>query len=211
VSTSTARVRLFAQDAAMLDALGSADAFRRAYGAEIGSQLDFVRGIVAQTLDYHRRIRATPPWIGYTAVREGSNEVIGTCSFKGDPDGTKTVEIAYFTFPQHEGQGLATAMARALVALARADGGVRRVIAHTLPERNASTRVLDKAGFAFAGDVVDPEDGPVWRFSLDLGELEEIRAAGDRRSARPAAAARRTKREGAAESTPSPSSRRRRR
>jgi len=52
-------------------------------------------------------------------------------------------------------------------------GGVRRragtnVIAHTLPERGPSNRVLEKAGFEYEGEA--EEDGEVvWRFSLARG------------------------------------------
>jgi RimJ/RimL family protein N-acetyltransferase len=52
-----------------------------------------------------------------------------------------------------------------MVAEAFADERVEAVVAHTLPERNASTRVLTKAGFRYAGEVDD--GGTVtWRFSL---------------------------------------------
>src|SRR6185503_4650545 len=44
------------------------------------------------------------------------------------------------------------------------DSAVRLVRAHTLPERNASTRVLEKNGFRLLGPIVDPEDGPVFRW-----------------------------------------------
>ena len=36
--------------------------------------------------------------------------------------------------------------------------------AHTAPTANASTRVLAKCGFDFVGEVMDPEDGRVWRW-----------------------------------------------
>jgi hypothetical protein len=38
------------------------------------------------------------------------------------------------------------------------------VCAHTLPDGIASQRALLKAGFQRTGEVVDPEDGLVWRF-----------------------------------------------
>jgi [ribosomal protein S5]-alanine N-acetyltransferase len=60
---------------------------------------------------------------------------------------------------------------QALVEFAAADQGVRIVRAHTLPERNASTRVLEKCGFEFTGEVVDPEDGPVWRWERPPANL----------------------------------------
>jgi RimJ/RimL family protein N-acetyltransferase len=43
---------------------------------------------------------------------------------------------------------------------------VRLVRAHTLPESNASTRVLTNCGFRKTAEVVDPDDGPVWRWEL---------------------------------------------
>ena len=40
---------------------------------------------------------------------------------------------------------------------------VATVVAHTSPEPNASTRILEKIGMTFTGD--DIEDGdPVWRW-----------------------------------------------
>ena len=59
-------------------------------------------------------------------------------------------------------------MARKLIALARAVPVVRSVVAHTLPQRNASTRVLEKAGMQYVGEVEDPEDGRVWRWCCDV-------------------------------------------
>jgi [ribosomal protein S5]-alanine N-acetyltransferase len=44
------------------------------------------------------------------------------------------------------------------------DPRVRVVCAHTLPGAGASARVLEKCGFTRVADVVDPEDGLVWRF-----------------------------------------------
>jgi len=109
------------------------------------------------------------PWIGYLALEGSGRRVVGTCGFKDGPDTTGTVEIAYFTFPQEEGRGIATAMATALVRLAsEAQSDVTTVRAHTLPERNASCRVLEKAGLQYVGLETDPEDGPVWRWELSL-------------------------------------------
>ncbi len=84
---------------------------------------------------------------------------------KGGPDATGAVEVAYFTFPVEEGRGIASAMAAELVQLAMsAQSAVVLLRAHTLPEGNASCRVLEKAGFAYVGPVIDPDDGPVWRW-----------------------------------------------
>jgi ribosomal-protein-alanine N-acetyltransferase len=105
------------------------------------------------------------PWRhGFFVVRREGGSVIGSAGFKGPPDSTGIVEVAYGIVPSFEGQGYATEAAAALVAFAFASGQVRLVRAHTLPEANASTRVLLKCGFRHVGTVVDPDDGPVWRW-----------------------------------------------
>ena len=105
-------------------------------------------------------------WDGYFVVDEDSREVVGSCAFKTAPTDEGTVEIAYFTYPEFEGRGYATGMAKKLIELASDSAAVRRVVAHTLPEKNASTRVLEKAGMRLLGEVMDPEDGRVWRWQV---------------------------------------------
>lgn len=105
------------------------------------------------------------PWIhGFTLVRRVDEAVVGSCGFKGPPTPEGVVEIAYGVAPEYQGRGYATEAAEALVAYAFSISEVRAVWAHTLPEENASTRVLAKCGFRRIGEVVDPEDGPVWRW-----------------------------------------------
>lgn len=43
----------------------------------------------------------------------------------------------------------------------------RNSIADTLPYPNASINVLQKVGMKFVGDMIDPEDGPVWRWRFE--------------------------------------------
>jgi RimJ/RimL family protein N-acetyltransferase len=57
-------------------------------------------------------------------------------------------------------------MAGKLVEAASRSPEVKRIIAHTLPEPNASTRVLEKVGMSFVGEVFDPEDGRVWQWRI---------------------------------------------
>ena len=93
-----------------------------------------------------------------------SGVFVGTCAFKTPPN-EEGVEIAYFTFPEHEGRGVATRMAKRLVEIAEIEG-VRPVRAQTLPEENASTSILKKLGFKCVGPVQHPEDGTVWEWRL---------------------------------------------
>jgi len=110
------------------------------------------------------------PWrYGFFVLERESGTAIGTAGFKGPPEETDMVEIAYGIVPAFEGRGYASEAAGALVEFARASGEVRLVRAHTLPERNASARVLEKCGFRLVGEVVDPEDGPVWRWEQSVG------------------------------------------
>lgn len=123
--------------------------------------LESLQGVAPHALAFHQRVNSTPPWGGYLVVRDQT--LVGTCAFKGDPNAENTVELAYFTFARYEGQGYATWVAKELSRIALEHPGVR-VIAHTLPENNASAAVLRKAGFTLQGEVNDPEDGLVWRW-----------------------------------------------
>lgn len=114
------------------------------------------------------RLRASStadPWVhGFAIVHRESRSVIGNVGFKGPPDEQGMVEIAYGIVPAFQGRGYATEAAEAAVVFAFGNSRVRRARAHTLPTPNASTRVLEKCGFEYTGEVVDPEDGLVWRW-----------------------------------------------
>jgi [ribosomal protein S5]-alanine N-acetyltransferase len=102
-------------------------------------------------------------------VHRETGIAIGKCGFKGPPAADGVVEIAYGVDPDQQGKGYATEAAEALVIYAFGDSRVRTVRAHTLPEGNASTRVLTKCGFRYIGEVIDPEDGLVWRWEKQRG------------------------------------------
>lgn len=109
------------------------------------------------------------PWrYGFALVHSESGLVIGNAGFTGPPDPQDIVEIAYGVVPDYQGRGYATEAAKALVAWAAKNGRVRTVRAHTLPERNASTRVLEKCGFRRLGELTHPTDGLVWRWEKGL-------------------------------------------
>jgi RimJ/RimL family protein N-acetyltransferase len=118
--------------------------------------------------DWLARVRASTapdPWThGFAIVNRTNGNVVGSCGYKGPPGADGAVEIAYGVEPAFQGHGYATEAARALVAYAFHNGGVRLVCAHTRPQTNASTRVLAKCGFDRVGEVIDPEDGLVWRW-----------------------------------------------
>jgi [ribosomal protein S5]-alanine N-acetyltransferase len=142
---------------------------------------EHVQGMIA-ALPEQQRAQVSPAWLelvqstsdadpwvhGFAIQRRGSPQPIGFCGFKGPPCPAGSVEIAYGIETTNQGQGYATEAARALVAYAQTCPTVTSVLAHTLPEPNASTRVLTKCGFMMKGETVDPHDGPVWRWELPL-------------------------------------------
>jgi ribosomal-protein-alanine N-acetyltransferase len=110
------------------------------------------------------------PWVhGFLMVQSSSGNTVGHCGFKGPPGADGVVEIAYGVQPEYEGMGFATEAAEALTRFAFNNPQVRKVIAHTLPQVNASARILTKCGFTKIGEVIDPEDGLVWRWEKQQG------------------------------------------
>ncbi len=127
------------------------------------SKNDLISSVCKATSQLYGQVGFVPPWIGYLATLEG--HVVGTCSFKSPPKNIH-VEIAYFTLPGNEGRGIGTEMARKLIEIARMADSKMVILAQTLPQENASTRILGKLGFTHQGIVVHPEDGNVWEWEL---------------------------------------------
>ena len=113
------------------------------------------------TVAFYHTVGFVKPWIGYLVQRKG--EVVGSVAFKGAPKAGK-VEIAYVTFEDYRRQGIATAACEKLVGLALDTDPKVQVTARTLPERNESSRILEKNGFICKGVVQDEEDGDVWEW-----------------------------------------------
>ena len=119
--------------------------------------------VMKSTAEMYKKTGYQPPWVGYLAVDR--TNCVGTCAFKTLPVKGR-VEIAYFTFPGNEGRGVATSMAKKLIELAVLECPTVRIFAQTLPEHNASTRVLENLGFRQTVEIDHPEDGRVWEWEL---------------------------------------------
>ena len=144
-------------------------AFTAETGATLGECADAARRMVAVTIAFHKRTNPPPQYGGFLAADARTMRVVGGCGFNCSAIAAGDVEIAYGTFPPFEGRGYAKAMARALTDRALGSGAPR-IIAHTLPETNASGTILRSVGFRQVGTVIaDPEDGPVWRWELPPG------------------------------------------
>lgn len=135
--------------------------------AEDVSQTDEMREVCEAMAKLYAAVGYQPPWTGYLAQHagEGTQEVVGTCGFKGPPQAGQ-VEIAYYTFAEFVNHGIATQMARQLIQISRESNRDVEVLAHTLSDSGASASILKKLGFDCLGTVEDPEDGEVFRWRL---------------------------------------------
>lgn len=121
--------------------------------------------VLTETFNFYESVGFQRPWISYLGTVD--NKPIGICSFKSLPkDGQ--VEIAYFTFPNQEGRGFATEMARKLIEIAKKEQQEISVIAQTLVAPNASHQVLRKLGFNPVGEIDHPGDGTVLEWILQV-------------------------------------------
>src|SRR6187551_1111408 len=118
---------------------------------------------IYMTVDFYKKIDFVPPWICYYARQ--NDELVGSAAFKGPPV-NGIVEIAYGTFEQYRNQGIGAAICKRLVDLSLKTDHSVRITARTLPEKNFSTRILEKNNFEFKGTVNDPEDGEVWEWEF---------------------------------------------
>ena len=104
--------------------------------------------------EYYLKIGYHVPWVGYFIIKE--NKIVGSCGFTGQPkDGI--VEIAYWTFKEFEGQGIASFACKELITIALQCNQGLTITAKTAPAHNASTKILEKNNFVFT-EIVFPGD-----------------------------------------------------
>jgi RimJ/RimL family protein N-acetyltransferase len=113
------------------------------------------------------RANGPDPW-GSHLFFDTDGALVGFGGYRGAPvDGA--VEIGYAVAPSRRGRGIATAVTRTMIERARS-AGVTLVVAHTLPESNPSTSVLERCGFVRTATDASDEDGDVegdvWRWEL---------------------------------------------
>ena len=121
------------------------------------------------------RLKSNPEdaeWWSWLPVLRETNELVGSCGFKGKPNADGEVEIGYEIAAAHRQKGLGTEAALALRDLAFRSAEVKKVIAHTLAEQNPSTRILAHCGMVKVADLIDPDEGPVWRWEIDRETYE---------------------------------------
>ena len=105
-------------------------------------------------------------WWTYFPIHTVDQKLIGSCGYKGRPTPDGMVEIGYEVCPEYRQKGFGTEIANGLLTHAFNDELVKLVIAHTLPMENPSTKILRKLSFKKVCEIVDPEDGVIWRWEL---------------------------------------------
>jgi len=126
-------------------------------------------GACAPAFIYERALRnmqLAPDWAALLSTRlyvlDGVR-VVGSGGVKAPPLEDGEVEIGYGMAPAYQGRGLATQAARVLTDEALAQGA-SRVSAFTAPDNTASCRLLQRIGYVRDGEMIDPDDGLVWRW-----------------------------------------------
>jgi RimJ/RimL family protein N-acetyltransferase len=105
--------------------------------------------------------RDPQPFGPYQIVRLDDGKIIGSAGFHGPPhDGV--VEIGYGVVRSARGHGYATAAAREILNIARAEG-VRRAIARTETANPASMKVLTNVGM-----IIVKQEGETLSYAIDL-------------------------------------------
>ena len=107
------------------------------------------------------------PWGSHFFLLREPPTLVGWGGFKGPPV-AGSVEVGYAVAPEYEGRGIATAAVALLLAKAAASGEVEVVTAHTLAEPNASTKVLEHAGFERDPELALEGEREVWEWRRPL-------------------------------------------
>jgi RimJ/RimL family protein N-acetyltransferase len=83
----------------------------------------------------------------WTAIWKEENKMIGDLCIVGEPNANGEIEIGYGTYDQYQGRGFMTEIVGGIVEWARAQPGVKSVIASTEKTNTPSFRVLEKNKF----------------------------------------------------------------
>ncbi|MEX1079933.1 MAG: GNAT family N-acetyltransferase [Homoserinimonas sp.] len=109
-------------------------------------------------------------WLILAVVIAAENRVIGEVLLKRENEAEGVGELGYVIARSHQGQGLATEAARAMLALAFGEFGLKRVTAR-IDEPNAASRAMvERLGFAedsrFGPDTAQGETEVLLHYSL---------------------------------------------
>jgi [ribosomal protein S5]-alanine N-acetyltransferase len=142
------------------------DAFLKAYGLQVVDGYMPVEGALEYILNQMKSSQIWHPWLPYQFLFSPDRALVGLGGFKSVPDSNRTVEIGYSVASSYQNRGFATSAILQLIEIAFESALVDCVCAHTLPEFNASARVLEKSGMTKVSEAVDSDVGNVWRWEI---------------------------------------------
>ena len=156
---------LLVPDLALLDAaLAGSEELGRALGEyEVAEGWEGFPEAILQVRDAVSSDPALTRWGTRLFLLDEPATLAGWGGFKGPPS-NGVVELGYAVAPALQGRGIASAAVREMLREAYAADEVVAVIAHTLPEANASTRVLERTGFVLDSEDAEEDGEPVWRW-----------------------------------------------
>ncbi len=166
---NTKRLQLIACDEAIFEAIFDSDERLAAHlNIDLAEDDVFEFGDTPIRYAYNQILedRSQLTWWMYLIIHKKDNKLIGTCGYKGKPNQVGEVEIGYGVVAAYRNQGIATELALALIHRAFEIPTVQIIIAYTLAEENASTKVLKKCNMQLVEEVIDPEDGKIWKWQL---------------------------------------------
>ena len=164
---ATARLNLIPCDAAILRAVvAGREALATHLRVAVSEGWPAFPEAYVHALDVVVADPAIAPWWTYVFIEREVSSLVGSGGYTGRPK-EGVVEIGYEIATEFRGRQLAGEAARGLIDNAFSDSSVSAVIAHTRPEENASTRVLEKIGMRRVEDVEDREEGTLWRWRID--------------------------------------------
>jgi RimJ/RimL family protein N-acetyltransferase len=112
-------------------------------------------------------------WFFHFIIHRADNKLIGTGGYKGHPSPEGMVEIGYEIISPYRGKGYATEAAAAFIQHAFSFANIQKVVAHTLPDYNASVSVLRKTGMQFVQKENHPEEGEVWLWEITRAQYDQ--------------------------------------
>ena len=133
---------------------------------ELVNDPDFIRFIGdrnIKTMDEARDYLETGPMKSYTTNGFGLYSIqlkktdapIGICGLIKRPE-LDDVDIGYAFLPQYRGKGYAFEATEAVLESGKNGLGLKRIVAITSPDNQASIRLLEKAGFCFEKMLILP-------------------------------------------------------
>lgn len=119
-----------------------------------------------QSLSFMTSMGGDPKYFAYLAFNRETREIVGVGGFKGAPNELREIEMLIYVFPSFEGRGFGSAIASALLHTAREWSNVQYLTAHTPAQESAATKILEKIGLQRIGEIEDPDDGLLWRWTM---------------------------------------------